>query len=256
MGLLLKKTDNELILRRRRRIRLKKLIMTFILLVSLCVILCLKLPYFNISDIEVYGSKNIPKSSIIELSKIYYDNNIFYVNSRNAANNILSNPYISDVNIDRKFPSTIQINVKERQAFFYVMEDNKYFVIDGNGVLLEKRNDVNNMKLIKLNGINLGKKEIGKPVENGDKRKIGIINSLSNIFKDSSIASNITLVDVSNSIDLKVYYRNICIKLGDEENVEKKFNRALNIIQKQQLQDANGYINVSFNGNPVFFIQN
>lgn len=255
MGLLLKKTDNELILRRRRRIRLKKLIMVFILLISLCITLCLKLPYFNISNIEVYGNKNITKDSIIESSKIYYGNNIFYVNSKNADNSILSNPYISDVNIARKFPSTIQISVKERQAFFYVMADNSYFIIDGNGVLLEKRNDIKNMKLIKLNGVNLEKKEIGKPVENGDKRKIDIINVLSNMFEDSKIASNITLIDVSNSIDLKIYYKNMCIKLGDEENIEQKFNRALNIIQKQQLQDANGYINVSFNGNPVFFIQ-
>lgn len=255
MGLLLKKTDNELILKRRRRIRLKKFTLIFILMVSLFIILCLKLPYFNINSIKVYGNKNISKDSIIESSKIYFNNNIFYVNTKGAVDNILSNPYIADANIVRVFPSTIAINVTERQAVFYTMDGGNYFVIDGNGIILEKKNNINDMKLIKLNGINLGKKEIGEPVENGDSRKIGIINILSKIFEDSKIGPNITFADISNSIDLKVYYKNMCIELGDEENIEQKFNRALNIIQEKQLQDANGYINVSFNGNPVYFIQ-
>lgn len=254
MGQVIKKTDNELILQRRKKIRIKRAILLFMLMTSLFVTLCLKLPYFNIKTIKVSGNKNIPEKEIISLSKVTLDNNIFYINLKYIESNILSNPYIASIKIERKLPSTIQIIVKEREAVFYNNKNNKYFVIDKDGVLLQQRADVKEMKLIKLDGIDYEKTDIGKVSEDKDKRKIDVIRNMGNVIQNNKITS-ITSIDVSNSVDIKLYSGNILIKIGSPDNIDKKLNKAVNILARKELQGAKGYIDVSFDGNPVFFIE-
>lgn len=249
------KTDNELILKRRKKKKLEKLFMLFILLIAMLSILCLKLPYFNVKNIQVYGNKSITDKSIIAISNIYLGNNIFYIDMKSSINSILSNPYISDVSISRKLPSTININVKERDAVYYGIYNNKYYVIDQNGIVLQIRNDINGMKLIKLDGIDYSKCSVGKIIGDSDKRKLDAVSGLGDIIENSKAELNITSVDVSNSADIKVYFGSIYIKLGNASELDKKLNEALNILSSNQLKGATGYIDVSFHGNPVFSIQ-
>ena len=48
-------------------------------MISLFVTLCLKLPYFNVKNIQINGNKNISQKDIILLSKISIGNNMFYI---------------------------------------------------------------------------------------------------------------------------------------------------------------------------------
>ncbi|AKN33986.1 cell division protein FtsQ [Clostridium carboxidivorans P7] len=255
MALTSPKTENELILRRRKRKRIKKILMLFILLLSICITLCLKHPYFNIKNIEVSGNRNISSKEIVDLSRLFKGNNIFYINVRNGENNILSNPYISEVQIKRKLPATVQINIKEREALFYNAKDNKYFIVDKNGVVLQKKDDIKGMHLVKLDGFDYDKSEIGKVLKNDDKSKIDIVTNLGNIILNSKNTIGVTYIDLNSTIDIKIYFGDMCVKLGRSDNLDKKVNEALNIINSKGLKGAKGYIDVSFDGNPVFFIQ-
>jgi len=248
------KTSNELILRRRRKKRLQKTFLLFTLMISLFATLCLKLPYFNIKIIQVLGNKNISKSGIISLSQISIGNNIFYINLKESENNILSNPYIYSAEIIRKLPSTLQINIKEREAVFYNVKDNKNLVIDKNAVVLQQRDDIKGMKLIKLDGLDYSKVELGKTVDDADSRRIDVVKALGDIIVDNQILG-ITSIDVSNSIDIKIYCGNILVKIGSEDDIDKKVNKAFNILERKEVKGSKGYIDVSFEGNPVFFIE-
>ncbi|AKA70239.1 cell division protein FtsQ/DivIB [Clostridium scatologenes] len=255
MALTSPKTENELILRRRKRKRIKKIFMLFVLLLSISITLCLKHPYFNIKNIEVSGNRNISSKEIIDLSRLSKGNNVFYINVRNGENNILSNPYISEVQIKRKLPSTVQINVKEREALFYNTKDNKYFIVDKNGVVLQKKDNIKEMHLVKLDGFDYDKSEIGKVLKNDDKSKIDIVTDLGDIILNSKNTIGITYIDLNSTIDIKIYFGDMCVKLGRSDKLDKKVNEALNIINSKGLKGAKGYIDVSFDGNPVFSIQ-
>lgn len=255
MSQITSKTDNELILKRRKKMKLKKTIMLFLLMISLFVTLCLKLQYFNIKSIEVGGNKNIQQKEISLLSGINLGNNIFYVDLKSSKNNILSNPYISNVEIKQKLPSTIQITVEEREAVFYNEKNKKYFVVDKNGILLQQRDDIKGMKLIKLDGVDYTNIELGKPLEDKDNSKNDAVKFLGELIQNNKISS-ITSVDLSSSIDIKVYSDNILIKLGSSDNIYEKLNKALNILVRKEFKGAKGYIDVSFDGNPIFFIEN
>lgn len=57
--------------------------------------------------------------------------------------------------------------------------------------------------------------------------------------------------------NIQFYYKNILIKLGNSDELNNKLNKAFNIIlQKEEVKSAKkGYVDVSFNGNPVVFIE-
>lgn len=229
--------------------------MLFIMLISLFAILCLKLSYFNIKVIQVNGSKNISDKDIVNLSNISIGNNIFYIHTTSSINNILSNPYIYSASIKKKLPSTIIIDVIERNAVFYAKYDNKYLVIDSDGIVLQKKDDIKNMKLVRLDGFDYSKVEVGKPIKDDDKRKIDAMTTIGSMIPSSSAVSGMTSVDLTSSVDIKVYFGDLYIRLGDATNIDKKVNKAVNILQRKELQGAKGYIDVSFDGNPVFLIQ-
>ncbi|MCY6370353.1 cell division protein FtsQ/DivIB [Clostridium ganghwense] len=251
------KYKNELIEKRRKKVRIKRYITIIIILISLAVTLCLKLSYFNIKDIQISNNRNISSEEIKKLSQINLGENIFYLNLKKSRTSILSNPYILNVEIKRKLPNKINIHVEERTAVFYVNKDNKYWVIDKNGIVLEEKNSVNGMKLLKLIGYEGKQYKLGEVLDDSNQRKIKLINDITELirnFKDGIPEPSI--VDIKDLTDIKMYYGNMMVKIGTSDKLQEKINKAINILLDNKLIDKKGYIDVSFKGNPVFLVEN
>lgn len=247
--------NNELIQRRRRRKVVKRSIVFSTLLISLLVILCLKLSYFNVSNIVILNNEIINTEEILELSKINKGTNIFYMDLKNIQTNVLSNPYILKANVKRKLPNTISIEVQEREAVFYAKNESGNLIIDRLGVVLEKKDDTSGMNLTNLTGIDFGGAKVGKVIPCDDNRKINFITEITDLIEANTSGIKITSVDLSDFLDIKIYSNNICIKVGDNSNLENKLNEALNIIVNNKLVNSIGYIDVSFQGNPVVHVE-
>ena len=256
MSTVKRETHNELIRKRRKKMKIKRNIFFFLIIVSVTVTLALKLPYFNVAKIKVINNKNVQVDEIIRLSNINIGNNIFYLNIKSSKENIKTNPYVLNVEIKRKYPSTIEIDVKERNAFYFNTSNNVFYVVDGNGIVLEQRKDILKMTLIKLDGFDYSKVQIGKAIDPENPRKVNAIKNISSVLLKNKSEFTPDRIDVSNILDIKVHFGNIYVKIGDDENFEKKINTAINILRKDELKGAKGYVDVSFNGNPVYFLEN
>ncbi|MBL4937950.1 FtsQ-type POTRA domain-containing protein [Clostridium sp. YIM B02515] len=248
------KTDNQLIINRRKRRAIKRTIISLVLLVSVTITLCLKLTYFNIAYISVINNHTINSDEIVKLSKINKGINIFYLNFKSVQTNLQSNPYILSADISRKLPNTIVISIKEREAVFYSKRDNKYLIIDKNGIVLEEKDDISQMKLTNLQGFDTKEVKIGEVIPSQDKRKIENISLITELISNNSSGIDITSIDLSNDLNLLAYSNNMCIKLGNG-NIKDKLNKALNVIVTSNLKDQKGYIDVSYEGNPVIFTE-
>lgn len=249
------KIDNTLIVKRRKKILMQRL---FVLLAVLSVVawnFCMRYPAFNITSITVENNKNTDAQKIIQLSGIQTGNNIFYIKTSKGSNKIMENPYFTSVKISRKLPSSIVISVVEREATYYAAKDNKFAVIDKDGILLELKDDISSMKLIKLDGFDMKKSEVGKQIVGTDERQIQIIETLAGMTAAKAFVAGLASVDLTNPSAINMYSGQICIKIGTIDNFEKKLNTAANILQRDELKQAKGYIDVSFDGNPVFFIE-
>lgn len=247
-------TNNELIMKRRRKRIIKRTIMLAILLSAVLVTLCLKLSYFNISTVKVINNNIVNSDEIINLSKVNTGTNIFYADIKNIKTNVLKNPYLLKADIKRKLPDTIIISITEREAFFYSKHDNKFLIIDRNGVVLEEKDDISNMNLTSLEGIDLTEAKIGHSIPGENKRKIESIGLLSDLIALNSSGIDITSVNLSDELNLVVNCKDITVKLGVDD-IKNKLNQAFNIIANNGLKEQKGYIDVSFQGNPVVFIE-
>ncbi|OFI07552.1 cell division protein DivIB [Clostridium acetireducens DSM 10703] len=248
-------TDNEYIIKRRKKILYKQYFCLFVVLVSTLAILCLKHPIFNIKNIEVFNNKNIQKQEIVKSSQIYIGNNIFYVNTSNVERDILRNPYILNVNIKRKIPNKICIYVTERQVKFYNKKNKDYIIVDKQGIALQKKSNIKHMNLLMLEGLDFNKAEVGKTIPCDDKRKYEVISKISNLVDKNISNIEFSLVDIKDLLDIKIYSGNMCIKIGTSNDLEKKLNRAINVLKKDEVKGKKGYIDVSYDGNPVLFIE-
>lgn len=249
------KDSSDFIKKKKRKKQFKKATIIIILFTITAVILLLKLPYFNVSKILVTNNINLSNESIINISGIENGNNIFYINGNAVKNLLLKNPYIEKVSIKRILPSTINIEVNERKIMYYYKDNGNYLVIANDGTLIEKREQISKMKLVELSGFEFAASKVGEKLSSDEPRKFDAINQIGEIILNNKTEHVITKVDVSDVLNIKIYFENICAKIGTIENVKEKLNMAINILSQNNFKAMKGYIDVSFNGNPVFFIQ-
>lgn len=247
--------NNELIKKRRRKKRIKRLLIFFIFLISLSVILCLKIPYFNISSITVDNNKIVDEDYIIKNSGIVKGSNIFCVNEKSIKAKIEKNPYVSDVNIRRELPDKIIIDVDERQPAYYTMFSNQYYIIDNKGIVLEKKDTIKGMSLIFIKGVSEKDCILGKSIFTINSREINVISEVASLIPRLSSPIKITAIDVSDILNINIYFSNMYVKIGDDQNIQSKINKGINVILGNSLKDAKGYVDVSFKGNPVYHIE-
>lgn len=252
--------NKEKLLNKKRKIKfIKRGIFLFVVLISVLVTLCLNLSYFNIASITVKGNENLTKEEIIEKSNIKIGENIFTLKVSKIISNIKENPYVISSQIKRKFPNQIIITVKERKAAFYSKINDEFYIIDNEGIILDKKKSIENNNLVRLEGINFSNPILGGEIPLDNKKKLKDINTLSDIIydynsKDENI--KITVIELNNFLDIKLHCNNnVYIKIGTDDDIPEKLSKAFSILKDKQLKNMKGYIDVSFDGNPVIYKQ-
>lgn len=86
----------------------------FIIVIGISITIMLKSNYFVVDKIEINNNKYVKKEEIIALCDVK-GKNIFLLRKDNISEKIKNNPYIEKVNIKKKLPSTIIINVQEKR---------------------------------------------------------------------------------------------------------------------------------------------
>ena len=97
--------------------KLLKRILIFIVTIGVIaggITFALTSPIFNIKDIQVLNNSQVSSDTIISLSELRTDQNIFKFSSNNVIEKIKENPYVENVEVHRKIPSTVQIEIEER----------------------------------------------------------------------------------------------------------------------------------------------
>ena len=248
--------NNEMIKKRRKKKAVKKLVVFFVLLLSILITLCFKLPYFNIEQITVLNNKSVSKEEIIKLSNINKNTNLFYQNFNGSKKLIMNNPYIEAAQFSRKIPNRVEIIVSEKKAEFYLSFGTKFAILDKNSMVLELKDDVTNMKLVRVDGVDIKNIVLGKPIGNSDDKKVKTIKTISDLIsRGKDGVPKMTSINLTDTKDLKIYYGDIYVILGTGSALEDKLNKAINILQAEGVKSQKGYIDVSFNGIPVVSMQ-
>ena len=170
----------KLLHKRKNKKNVRRLMLLVIIMISTLITLCVKLPYFNIANIEIIGNENVSKVEINDKVKSELGSNIFYDSFNNSKQQIMKNPYVVGVKVKKVLPNKIIIKIEEKVAVFYGKVNNTYYILDNKGILLEKRSNIKDMDLVNLIGFDYGKSEVGNLIASKDDRKINIVVDFNN----------------------------------------------------------------------------
>jgi len=95
---------------------------------------------FRLENVLIEGQVNTPADYII--AKLEADKNtaIFSINLENVKNNLEKNPWIKNVYIERRMPTTLYIGIVERVPIAIWQINKKLFLIDNEGRKITKSN--------------------------------------------------------------------------------------------------------------------
>jgi cell division protein FtsQ len=233
---------------------IKRSIITLSFLSIILATLCFKLPFFAVRNIVVQNNNYINSETIAQLSGISNGKNIFSINTRTAEKNIKTSSYIAKVEINKKLPNTIFISVKEREAILYFTLENKNITMDKDGIILEEKDVSESLGIVKVEGIKAKNVQLGKVISTEDERTKKILVDFAGLIKRNTSSIKFDYIDLNNLSDIKVYSSQMYFKIGDSYNLEDKLNKAINIASKDDIKGKKGYVDVSFEGNPVLHI--
>ena len=131
-------------------IQMKNVLLVFLGLVFVALLICFfTLPFFRVLKVNVNGNVVLSKEQILSEAGLSYNSHLFKGISGNPLDFITlnygktckrmmkENPYYEELSIRVSFPSTVNIDLKERSKVSYVRTPDGYAALDMDGVVLE-----------------------------------------------------------------------------------------------------------------------
>ena len=241
--------------KRNRMIKRIKRIVRFILLLGIitgAIVFATCSPIFNITDIEVLNNNMVSSDTVISLSGIRTNENIFRFIATKASNSIKQNAYIEDVKIRRVIPNKVQIEVTEREPQFSIPVLGEFAYMSTQGYILEITQNELNLPIIY--GLQTPEENItvGNRIVEQDLVSLETVLKIMNGMKDSGLAEKITSIDISNKNDYSIYMQEEkkTIHLGDGSNLSNKMLYVIAILEEEKDVAgeifANGDLNSDF----------
>lgn len=206
---------------------------TVLVVLFICVVTVLSLTvFFNISKIYVNGNSHYTSEKIIEASGLEVGQNLFRLNKFKIIESLKAQlPYLDTVEIDRKLPVSININVTESQNFMCVPSGSGICLIDKNLKILN-RVAIAPEGLATVYGIKPTEIAVGSHLSCEEGKEQTLIE-LSTALYDSFGAGNITSIDLTQVYDIKVRYQDrVDIKFGTLEGISEKVRLVAHVLSE------------------------
>lgn len=235
-------------IKRNKRLKVFLSIFLFVALIGGSIIFALTSPIFNIKEIAVVNNEILSSETIISLSGLKPDENIFKFNKNDVLNKIKENPYIESVEIKRKLPSNIEIDVKERIPKFSIDYMEKYVYINNQGYLLEIAEESKDLPIIY--GATMEEElNLGKRLNNEDLDKLEDVIKIMSSSIENGLEGKIKSIDITDKNDYIIYIeeQQKKIHLGDVSNLSNKMLYILAIMEQETGKEGEIFVNGDIN---------
>jgi len=144
-----------------------------------------KWDYLKIEDSEVAGTVNINPNLIhIALSE-FKGENLYLLEDEAVKEKLMQIPQIKDINVARIFPNIIKVIIYERIQIAYLHVDSTYYLIDEQGVLLDRISYIEHSHLPILTENGLNNLTLGQEVTNENvKNLLGVYKIISSKYHE------------------------------------------------------------------------
>lgn len=224
--------------RKPKKVNFKKIIKFIILLAIIIgsIVFIMTTPLFYVTNVEIEGNSRITNDRINSLSKISLNVNTFQYSKNAIKKYIAEEPYINNVQVKRKLPNTIIINVEERTRDFIIYSMGSYIYINKQGYILEVTNEPENLPEIKGFTTSEDKLTPGNRLSNEDLEKLNTTMEIINTIKNNEINSYIDSINVEDKNDYTIIMKeeNKKIHLGNASNINDRILMLKEILTKEK----------------------
>ncbi len=252
-----KKTAKQLQAEKKKRRRIFRFVKwtTLIALLIGGSIYFLLSPYFNIKHITASGNEKITSDEIISLSGIKLDENMFKISSKEVEQAVKINAYIDSVNLKRKLPDSIEIQVVERKPAYMLTIGNAYAYINSQGYILEISKE--SLKLQIITGIATPEEDIeaGNRLCTEDLEKLNSVIQIMDSANSNELGDLITKINIENKqdyvLELKSEKKNV--HLGDTSDIGTKMLYIKTVLENEKGKEGDIFVNTDLNNNGAIF---
>lgn len=219
-------------------------IMALIITLGIIVVLILFSDLFNITKVTVINNYKVNSDEIIKNSSLVVGNNMFKTLNSTSKNNIKSNPYVEDVNINKKLNGEVVIDITERTATYILQRESDYAYINNQGYILEISQNPLQLPIIK--GFSTVDLVAGNRIEVSDLKKLDTVIQIMEAAKSNGIRDIITAIDISdgNNYVLEIPSELKTVQFGDSSNITVKVLWIVDLINREKGIDGEIIVNV------------
>jgi len=184
--------------------------------------------FFRVKTIMVTGNQVCTADQIAQASGVEMEDRLLFINRFEMSKGILEQlPYVDEVKIRKRFPSTLHIEVREAEPAAAIISGNMYYLIDKNAKLLEYRpyDEDNQIEGLHLDGLEIAEQAPGKTIELIDELRLTTLNTVLGTFLDHPILEKIGAVHMDKLYSITFTYNDrIVVNLGDTERLAEKLD--------------------------------
>lgn len=206
--------------KRIRKIRMRISSLLFALMfISWGIYYLLQSDLMNLKKIVLEGNVQVQKDEIINISNLVINRNVFKYNLKEIEKNIVSHPYIKEARAQRKLPSTIILQVKEREEYAIIPYMGSYIYIDDENIVLKASDSYIANDNILITGVEFKSFKIGEKIEATNSDDLNLVMDLLKAANMTSIYEMISEINISEKSNMRlITFDGVEVLLGEGEN--------------------------------------
>ena len=226
---------------KKKKKKTAKIVLIIVLFITVCILLASS-EIFNIKKVSVQGLDKLSDKEIVSYSNIVIGENIFKTNLAKAEYEIEKNPYVKTVEVKRKLPNTILVDIEERKISYMLQVAESYIYIDAQGYILEISKEKKEVPVLIGIVTDLSNIQTGDRLVKEDLLKFDKVNEIVETCKSYEIYSFLNRIDISNVSNYILYLEseNKSVHLGNADNLNTRMLWLKSIIE--QTKDKKGII--------------
>ncbi|MGN0614420.1 MAG: cell division protein FtsQ/DivIB, partial [Porcipelethomonas sp.] len=185
---------------------------------------------FGVEKINVKGDVDYSNETVIKASGIEIGDNLVRLDAGKAEEKILSSMiYIEEADISKKYPDTLEIDLKRCTPSANVEYDGGYLIISPKGKILENEKEPQS-ELLMVKGLEPVSFNKGEYIKSSDDQKAEIFLEI--IEALSKGKSSVTSIDMTDIYSIQIVYDDrITFELGNSNDISYKLKLADTVLE-------------------------
>lgn len=190
--------------------------------------------FFNIKKIDISGTDLYTDEQITQIAGVSENDNLFRIDTEQMKADILSSfPYLEDITIKRKLPSTLKFTAVQAVPMANIQnEDGTFCVISTTGRIVETGVLEKKAGLVTVTGMNLKVKDLGQSYEDEDSMKTTILSQILSEINTLEM-TKMNTIDLTDRTNIKMTYDGrLDIQIGSSVDLDFKIKYVQAVIGK------------------------